>query len=147
VVAFNIYSIQYLYAITKHDDIIIGFTYLNSYFPNKVNSIGQFNAPTLPIGYRRYLWRNFHIEAQLWFSFDFYFDKLQSKYYNSFDLMGVIRSGYRFDFEFASLPLFINIQLEYLFGLYGGKKPDSFREKVSEQPPFIMPSLSLGFRF
>lgn len=147
VAAFKIYSIQYSYAITKRDNIIIGFTFLNNDFPNRINSIGQFNAPTLPIGYRRHFWRNFHIEIQLWPSYDFYFDKLQSKYYNSFDLTGIIRSGYRFDFKLSRLPLFVNIQFEYLFGLYEGRKPDSFRKTASEQPPYIMPSLSLGFRY
>jgi len=58
VIPFKIYSAQLAYGLSDYDYFIIGFTYLNNYYPNKEDAAGRFHAPTIPIGYRRYLWKN-----------------------------------------------------------------------------------------
>lgn len=145
VIPFKIYSAQFVYEITPKDCFIIGFTYLNNYYPNKKNAIGQFFAPSIPFGYRRYLWENLNIEMQLWPAYNFYKDLTDNKFYKGFDLVGNIRFGYRFNFNIKELKFYTNIQIEYLYGIYKGNKPDNFN-KVDAGLPFF-PALSLGYKF
>jgi len=142
---FRIYSAQVVYEMTKNDHLIIGFTYLNNYYPNKKNAIGQFFAPTIPIGYRRYLWKNFNIEGQLWPAYNFYMDLTQNKLYKGFDLAASVRFGYRFDFIIKQLPFYTNIQIEYLLGIYEGNKPINFGNV--DTGVTIFPALSLGYKW
>jgi hypothetical protein len=109
--------------------------------------IGQLNAPTVPIGLRRYVWRNAHLEYQLWPAYNFYYDRVGERYYNGFDLYNEIRGGYRLDFTLRGRPLFTNLQYVYGFGLYPGNKPDNFTLAVEDAPPFHVPSISIGLKF
>lgn len=84
-------------------------------------------------------------EAQLWPAYDFYKDLKQEKFYNGFDLAGSVRFGYRVDFRLKKLPFYSNVQIEYLFGIYKGNKPDNFDEVDAGFP--IFPSLSLGHKW
>lgn len=145
VIPFRIYSAQFVYGISKNDFLILGFTYLNNYYPKKKDAIGQFFAPTIPIGYRRYLWKNLNIEGQLWPAYNFFKDLTQDKFYNGFDLAGSIRIGYRFDFKVKQFPFYTNIQVEYLFGIYKGNKPDNFDDTDVGLPLF--PALSIGYKW
>ncbi len=142
---FRIYSAQFIYEFTKDDNFIIGFTYLNNYYPQENNAIGQFFSPTIPIGYRRYLWKNLNIETQFWPAYNFYKDLTENKFYNGFDLVGSIRFGYRIDFEIKRLSFYSNIQIEYLYGIYKGNKPKNFDEVEVDLPVF--PAISLGFKW
>ncbi len=145
VIPFKIYSAQFVYGFSNKDYFVIGFTYLNNYYPNKKESVGRFYAPTIPIGYRRYLWKNLNIEGQLWPAYDFYKDLTEEKYYKGFDCVGSIRLGYRLDFNIKNLPFYSNIQIEYLFGIYKGNKPKNFDDVESDLP--IFPSLSIGYKW
>lgn len=144
VIPFRIYSAQYVYG-ASNNNFILGFTYLNNFYPQKKGAIGQFFAPTVPIGYRRYLWRNLNIEGQLWPAYNFYKDLSQNKFYNGFDLAGSMRFGYRFDFKVMRLPVYTNVQIEYLFGIYKGNKPDNFDDIQVDLP--IFPAISLGYKW
>jgi hypothetical protein len=145
VIPFKIYSAQFVYGFSNQDYFIIGFTYLNNYYPNKQDAVGQFHAPTIPIGYRRYLWKNLNIEGQLWPAYNFYKDLTEEKYYNGFDLAGSVRFGYRLDFKIKHLPFYTNLQIEYLFGIYKGNKPENFDDVDSGVP--IFPAFSLGYKW
>lgn len=144
-VFFRIYSAQFVYEMSAYDHLIIGFTYLNNYYPSKNDAIGQFFSPTIPIGYRRYLWKNMNIETQLWPAYNFYKDLKENKFYNGFDLVGSIRFGYRFDFKIIKLTFYSNIQIEYLFGIYKGNKPENFDDVDKDLP--IFPAISLGYKW
>jgi hypothetical protein len=145
VIPFGIYSAQFVYNISENDNFIIGFTYLNNYYPNKKEAIGRFFAPTIPIGYRRYLWKNLNIEGQLWPSYDFYKDLTQDKFFKGFDLVGSVRLGYKFDIKIKQFPFCINVQIEYLSGIYKGNKPENFDEVERGWP--IFPAFSLGYKW
>jgi hypothetical protein len=148
VALFGIYSAQYGYRVSPKNELIVGFTYVNIEVRDRDDQmIGRFHAPTLPLGVRRYLWRNAHVEYQLWPAYNFYYDTVGERYHNGFDLYNEARAGYRIDFSLGRVPLFANAQYVYGFGLYPGNKPDNFREAAEDQPVFHVPSLSIGLRF
>jgi hypothetical protein len=145
---FKVYSVQYAYRAWPRTELIAGLAYVNVEVSDRTDAvIGQLNAPTIPIGLRRYLWRNAHLEYQLWPAYNRYYDRVGERYYDGFDLYNEIRGGYRVDFTLGRRPLFTNLQYVYGFGLYPGNKPENFRQAVEDAPPFHVPSISIGMHF
>jgi hypothetical protein len=95
----------------------------------------------LILGYRRYLWRGLSLEYVLMPSYNWFLAQPENVYYNGFELWNELRAGCRFDFagRFYVLP-------QWLFGfaLYGGNKPQSFKDEASAF--FTAPMLFLGMR-
>jgi hypothetical protein len=146
--AVDVYSVQYTYAIHRRLEAIVGVAYVNVEVHDRSDVvIGRMHAPTLPVGLRWYVWRNAHVEYQLWPAYNAYRDGVEQRYYRGFDLYNEFRAGYRFDFSLGRVPLFSSLQYVYGFGLYPGNKPENFIQAVKDAPPFHVPSLSIGLRF
>jgi hypothetical protein len=47
----------------------------------------------------------------------------------------------------GATPVFVNAQYLIGFGLYGGNKPQSFKNKTNEHPIFTAPMGFFGWRF
>jgi hypothetical protein len=63
----RVYSAQYAYRLSGRNELIVGLAYVNVDIHDRDGvAVGQLNAPTLPVGFRRYLWRNAHVEYQLY---------------------------------------------------------------------------------
>ncbi len=145
---FEVYSLQYSYRITSHLSLITGLAYVNVDVDDpQGKTIGKMHSPTIPMGLRAYFYRNAHVEYQLWPAYNFYYDRISSRYYNGFDLYNELRAGYRVDFTIANVPLFTNLQYVFGFGLYPGNKPENFTEATEDAPIFHAPSISIGKRF
>ena len=145
---FDVYSVQYAYRIHPRLDAIAGVAYVNVKVHDRSDTaIGRMHAPTLPVGLRWYVWRNAHLEYQLWPAYNAYHDRVEDRYYKGFDLYNELRAGYRFDFDLDRIPLFSSVQYVYGFGLYPGNKPQRFIQAVEDAPPFHVPSISIGLRF
>lgn len=143
----GIYAIHYTHKITPKNAVIIGPSYMKIVYEN----IGHTNAPGIIIGYRRYVWKNLHIDYQLMPMFDRYYEMNENKYYPwGFDLWNEFRLGYEFDFNIGKAPLFLNIQWPLGFALYSDPKgkPESFKIKAKENPLFFFPPLFfVGLKF
>jgi len=145
---FRVYSAQYSHPVTERTDLIIGAAYVNVDVQDRTGAtIGRLHAPTVPIGARRYLWRNAHVEYQLWPAYNSYLDYVEERYHHGFDLYSEARAGYRFDFSIRASPLFTRVQYVVGFGIYPGDKPENFLEASSDAHPFHVPSASIGIRF
>lgn len=140
---FGIYSLQYGYRMTPYDELLAGAAYTNI----ELVKLGKTHAPTLIAGYRRYLWRDLHLEGQLWPSYDNFHYYPENTYYAGFDLYGELRLGYKFDLHVAGLPAFVNLQLVYGSGIYAQNKPVALLEAAAKEPPFIVPVIFFGYRF
>ncbi len=139
----DIWGIHYLYQFSEKDEFITGLSYMSL----KKES-GQTHSPALIIGYRRYLWKNLHIEYEIWPCWDDYWEKNEQKYYSGFDVWNEFRLGYRFDVEIGNTPFYANIQWPFGFALYTGNKPDSFMKEIEGHKYFYhIPMLFIGFRF
>lgn len=144
----GIYSAQYLYGFSPKDHLILGVAYVNVKTRNgEGEEVGRFHSPTLPIGYRRFFWKNLHAEYQLWPAYSMFYENKEGRYYRGFDLYNEFRAGYLFNFKLGRIPLFLNLQYVYGFGLYPGNKPASFLEATKDQPHFHTPSVLMGIRF
>lgn len=105
----------------------------------KYENIGHTNAPGFIVGYRRYLWRNLHIEYQLMPMWDKFYDDNEDKTYPvGFDLCNEFRLGYAFDFNIRKVLFFLNEQWPFGFALYSDPKgkPESLKRHVEENPFF-----------
>jgi hypothetical protein len=144
---FKIYAIHYCRRITPHSELIAGPYYANIHYKN----IGNTNAPGFIVGYRRYVWKTFHVDYQLMPQWDHYYERNERKRYPlGFDLWNEFRFGYVWDFRLGSAPLFLNFQWPFGFALYsdGSAKPESFKKRAEDKPFFYYPPMFFaGVRF
>ncbi len=138
----KIYAIQYNYLVTEKSELMLGFAYANIEYDE-----GRSHAPTLILGYRRFVWKGYHLEYQLWPAYNNYYETTEQKYYAGFELWNEFRTGYQFGVKIGGIPLTITPQLLCGFGIIPGKKPDSFMETVKEEPVFIYPNVFMGVKF
>ncbi len=139
---FDIWGVQYGHRVAPRDEVVLGLAYMNIRY-----DMGRSHAPTATIGYRRYLWRNLHVEYLLMPSYNWFWSTEEGRYYRGFELWNELRAGYRFDFVAAGVPAYVNVQWLLGFGLYGGSKPASFEALVRREPIFTAPMLFTGVRF
>lgn len=139
---FRIYGVQYAYQTTLKDELLLGLVYANIKYDK-----GQSHAPTLILGYRRYLWRELHAEYQIWPAYNNYYERIEKKHYGGFELWNELRIGYRIHFTLWDIPFVLTPQILGGFGLYQGNKPESFKKQVKDEPLFIYPNLFVGVRF
>lgn len=139
----DIWGVHFNYHITSKDELITGLSYMKIPY-----DFGNTNSPALIFGYRRYLWKNLHIEYQLWPCYDEFYEKNENKIYKSFDVWNEFRFGYQFNFNIANLPFYTSVQWPFGFGLYASNKPDSFLDYQKDNRFFYQfPLLFVGYRF
>jgi hypothetical protein len=140
----RIYAVQFARRVGEKNELLFGGAFAHIKYDD-----GQSNAPSLIVGYRRYLWRGFHIEYQLWPSYNWYYEKNEQAYYKGAELWNEVRPGYTFDFRWGGQPLFLNAQFLIGYGLYGyDSKPESWKRQVDREGElFMAPMFFLGWRF
>lgn len=139
----RIYAVQYARRLGEKDELLLGGAYANIRYDH-----GRSHAPGAILGYRRYLWRNAHVEYQLWPSYNWYWETDERRYYKGAELWNEFRPGYTFDFHLGERAVFINLQYLIGFGLYGlDSKPQSFKDQVEDETVFMAPMFFLGWRF
>lgn len=139
----KIYGVHYNYHFTQKDELILGLAYMNIYY-----DFGNTNSPALVFGYRRYLWKNLHIEYQVWPCYDNFYEKIENRYYESFDVWNEFRFGYQFNFKIKSLPVYTSLQWPFGFGLYASNKPKSFTDFEKDHRFFYQfPLWFVGVKF
>jgi hypothetical protein len=62
-----------------------------------VAPMGQANAWTVLLSYRRYLWRNLHVEGELWPAYNRFESYVDDQRYSGFELWVEYKIGYAFD--------------------------------------------------
>jgi hypothetical protein len=133
---FKIYALQYSYEFSKNNELILAPAYLNIHY-----DFGNTNASALILGYRRYLHKTIHLEYQVWPTFDNFYEKNDDKHYKSFDVWNEFRLGWRWDFTVGTVPVYINLQWPFGFGLYASNKPQSFLDQQKKEPYFYFPPM------
>lgn len=123
----GIWGIKLDYALTEKDEIKVGLAYMNLHFDE-----GTTHAPSLILGYRRFLWKKLYVEYELWPGYDKFYEKNEDKYYESFDIWNEFRVGYQFNFEVKNVPAFVSVTWPFGFGLYSSNKPESFYDRMNQ---------------
>lgn len=143
----GIYAIHYMRKINPRSEILIGPSYMNIAYED----IGHTNAPGFIVGYRRFFWKNLHMDYQLMPMWDRYYEMNEDKIYPvGFDLWNEFRLGYAFDFLISEVPFFLNVQWPLGFILYSDSdaKPESFKQHARKHPLFYFPPFFfVGVRF
>jgi hypothetical protein len=140
----RIYAVQYARRLGEKNELLLGFAYANIKYDQ-----GRSHAPTGIVGFRRYLWKNAHVEYQLWPSYNWYYETVEKRYYKGAELWNEFRPGYTFNFRIAGRPMFVNAQYLIGFGLYGDEsKPQSWKDQRDENGElFMAPMAFIGWRF
>ena len=126
--------------LSQNDELILGPAYVDVAY-----DFGKNNSPTLIVGYRRYLFGNAHLEYQLWPAYNSFHDYASNTYFKGFDMWNEFRAGYKFDFTIGKLPMYLNLQLLFGFGLIQGNKPTAFIEHEKVNRFFTAPAFFIGF--
>lgn len=140
--AVKIYALQYAYNFSPNNDLIAGLAYGNVHYPYGVS-----NAPTVIVGYRRYVWDKLYAEYQLWPAYNSFYSTIDQKYYSGMELWSELRAGYRFDYALLGIPSFVSLQGICGFGLWPGNKPAAFLQNMEKEPLFIYPNIMVGTHF
>jgi len=139
----KIYNMQYSYEFSPNNHFITGLAYQNIRY-----DFGTTHAPSLVLGYKRFFWKGLNAEYVLWPAYNSFHEKNENKDYNGFELWNEFRFSYELEFDFAGLKMFANPQCVVGFGLIAGNKPQSFKDYYkNDEPVFIAPNISLGFKF
>ncbi len=139
----KIYNAQYAYEFSPNNHLIIGAAYQNIRY-----DFGTTHAPSLILGYKRFIWKGLNAEYVLWPAYNSFYEKNEKKYYDGFELWNEFRLSYEVEFNFAGLKMFANPQCIVGFGLFPGNKPQSFKDyHTKDEPIFLSPNISLGFKF
>ncbi len=72
--------------------------------------------------------------------------KTEHKYYSGFDLWNEFRLGYKFDLNAAKVPLFLNLQWPFGYGLCASNKPESFKQFSEEKRGILLLSYAVFHR-
>ncbi len=143
----DIFILQYGYTFSRNNEIIVGLSYTNPSVLKAIKYPGYEEILTLELGYRRYLWKHLHAEIQLDPQYFKCQDTIANKIYHGFGITTEIRFGYRFDFEIAQIPFFLNLQLFSGFHIIN-PKPKSF-QNIDKGSMYIspIPMFFLGYKF
>jgi len=97
---------------------------------------------TLLLGYRHYLWRNLHVELELWPSWNRLHSSVTGSHYPGWELWAEPKVGYKFD---VTRNLYLHPNPGIGFGIFRTNRPPHFGEEVNS--PIFVPQLIVGWRF
>lgn len=143
----DIFIFQYSRNLATNAEFVTGVSYTNPAILNVIRYPGTEQIFTIELGYRKYLWRNLHVEIQIDPQYFDCTDTVEHKAYRGLGLTPELRLGYRFDFRLFHRPLFFNLQWFAGYHLIN-PKPKSFRD-VDGGSGYLspVPMFFLGIKF
>lgn len=126
---------------SKPGDLLLG-VYLR---PNvKHDVVEEIDEYLITFGYRQYLWKGFHIEAQTDWGYAWGTrNKIDGKDYNNFALLVEGHTGYRFHLSASkSKGLYLNPQVGIIHGLITDIGP-----RGGNSDTFLSAKINIGFKF
>ena len=132
----RIYQVHISYNPGGNHEYFFGPAYQNF----KSGSITS-HAMTLILGYRYYVWKNLHLEAELWPAYNPMYSDVTESTYRGVEIWGEIKIGYKFNFY---RNLFIQPSPGIGFGLLRTNKPPNFSEDIIS--PIFAPQLIIGLK-
>lgn len=92
----RIYMVKAGYRISDRNELGIGAAFQN-WKNEDQDPLGQANAWTVLLSYRRYLWRNLNVEVELWPAYNLFESFVDGRTYKGFEMWVEYKAGYRFD--------------------------------------------------
>ncbi|TVR54819.1 MAG: hypothetical protein EA421_07685 [Gemmatimonadales bacterium] len=97
---------------------------------------------TLVMGYRHYLWRELHVELELWPAWGRWHSSVTDRNYPGWELWAEPKIGYRFH---LTRNLYLQPAPGVGFGIFRTNRPPRFDEDI--ESPIFVPQVILGVRF
>jgi hypothetical protein len=130
----RIYQIHIGYRLDDRNEVFFGPAYQN-FQSGSVTS----HAYTLILGHRFYVWRELHLETELWPAINRMYSSETGMYYPGVELWAELKVGY-------DLPLYRGVYLKPApglgFGILRTNRPPSFGEDI--RSPIFVPQLMVG---
>jgi len=133
----SIYLVQINYKLSEKHEIFLGPCFQN--FKHESFTV---NAYTLLLGYRYFLWKGLHVEAEVYPAYNNIYSNVNQRYYPGLEMWSEIKIGYQFNF--FEDRLFIQPAPGIGFGLFQTNKPPKFDEEIIY--PIFTPQLLVGIR-
>ena len=132
----RIYQIHISYNTGGNHEYFFGPAYQN-FTSGSITS----NAMTLIVGYRYFLWKNLHVEAEMWPAYNPMYSDVTELRYRGVELWGEVKIGYKFTLY---RNLFIQPAPGIGFGILRTNKPPGFHEDIKS--PIFAPQLLIGLK-
>lgn len=133
----RIYQMHIDYRIGKSSEVFFGPGYQN-FQSGSITS----NAYTLIMGYRHYLWREFHVELELWPAWNRMHSSVTDTHYPGWELWAEVKTGYKF---YLTRNLYVHPVPGVGFGIFRTNRPPRFSEDIDS--PIFTPQIIVGWRF
>lgn len=134
----NIYLVQINYKLNEKHEVFFG-----PCFQNFKHESFKVNAYTLLLGYRYFIWKGLHLEAEVYPAYNNIFSNVTQRHYPGIEMWSEIKIGYQFNL-FGD-KLFIQPAPGIGFGIFQNNKPPNFDKEIKY--PIFTPQLLVGFRF
>jgi hypothetical protein len=148
---FKSFALLYEYKKTEKSSFIAGLWYgkATETYPKMLEYPGYTVNISPILAYRFYLWRELHVEYQIYPGYTKYYEKNEDKFYRSFNLFNEFRVGYKFNLQILGLPCLLNLQFPVGFTIYDSNEPETFSDIRKQDPIFYIfyPNIYLGIRF
>jgi len=132
----RIYQLHLTYAVGDRQELTFG-----PCFQNYRHTSFTAQAYTLLLGYRHYVWRGLHVEAELYPAYNNMRSHVTGSDYPGLELWSEIKVGYRFHFNDR---WYIQPAPGIGFGIFQSNPPPGFWDEI--QSPIFVPQLILGFK-
>jgi hypothetical protein len=132
----QIYQIHINHALNERHELFFGPAYQN-FESGSITS----HAFTLILGYRNYIWKNLHIEVELWPAWNRMYSSITGSYYPGTEMWSEIKLGYTFNVYGR---MFIQPAPGIGFGIFRTNKPPDFSNAIKS--PVFAPQVILGVR-
>lgn len=132
-----IYLVHINYALDDRHELFFGPCFQN--FKHESFTV---NAYTLLLGYRYFLWKRLHVEAEIYPAYNNIYSNVTQTYFPGFEMWGEFKVGYQFNF--FKDKLYVQLAPGIGFGFFRANKPPNFDEEIVY--PIFTPQIMLGLR-
>ena len=145
--AAQIYLLKGSYQLTNNSELGFGPAFQN--WKNKDKApLGQANAYTLLLSYRYFIWKNFHIELELWPAYNHFHSFVDGNTYKGLELWVEYKAGYKIN---LTNHLYLNLQPGVAHGLWMQNKWPEYKDYTTKDmiknSLVFVPQVMLGWNF
>lgn len=133
----RIYGLHFNYLLNEQTELFFGPCYQN-YRHDSFTA----HAYTLILGYRRFMWKQFFAEAELYPAYHPIYSHVTDRHYKGVELWTELKVGYRLLLPGGNV--YLQPSPGIGFGIFRTNKPPNFGDEI--ETPIFIPQLQIGLR-
>jgi hypothetical protein len=142
----NIYMAQLAYQFKGNNELLFGPCL--QYWTDQGEAKGSAHAYSLLFGYRKYIYKQIHLEAQLFPAYNVFNSTIDGNTYKGFELWSEYRIGWKFQFKAGDYSIYLIPQPGFTLALYLENIWPGMSESTYRQNSILfVPQVILGLNF